>query len=870
MESQSVSLGKYNESTFLSQDTRILHQKIPSSGRWSETSDFDLKAVSIFERSCWSCFQLIAENLDFKTVLSLRLLSKVFNYFVWSYNFCSINVAQLENTALAIKDNIQNDSINNISKCRITLEINTVEEIKQLEELLFDLRTNNFFDNSLIVEFLKSIVRLDLLVGREIEINESNAQFLTELFAIVDHPENYFFLPCLQCLSVGRISNAELKFPQKLNNLKSLEIGSIMNGSCVTLPKSLDKLTTLAIGAIGSGCSVNFPTFLDSLTWFTIEYLGSELCLPELPSLKKLSIANLSIDKNDDEEYGCLQLTNLNSLSNLEYLCIKKIEDYVPCDLFKYNFDNLRTLIIGNIGWRVTFILPESLDNLRVFSMENIKSDTELMLPDSMKNLESFSIRWIQNGATIEFPEILENFESLTIDEIEGPVNLDLPESLPKLTTLTINKMRAHAIRIPDSAINLKSIFINDIFQKSTFELPSLMPNLMNLTINEISSDSTYKLPDSMPNLQNLTINKISSDSTCKLPISDSLANFYIDSLYPETEFGLIKSHNNLQSVSFESVHNEAFCKLICSLTNLKSLSIGKLSCNLKLPDTIGKLTVFNIGNISKDVILELPSSLESLESLTIGPISEGAKIELPPVLSNLKYLNIENIDDRMLDRLRNLPRLTDIVFQEIYCKKSFQQSADCYYNVVFELPDSWVNLKSCTIYKIACKERISHVDLVLPRTLKNLTKLTIQSIDKQATLRIRPSTDSFENLATLIIGNINDKAELIISDALAQLTTVRVGSIEASASISLPETLDLLQILSINFYGSQKKLIKRFEKFPKTLPNLSQLIIDRSDINLKLPSLVNGRKMFTFENKNNETIDFINEINQRLTIFDL
>lgn len=971
-------LPKNNETTFLSQNTRIIHQKYNSSGKINQTSDFDLQFVSIFERACYKnqeCFSLITNDLDFKIILSLRLVSKAFSCFAYSYHFVSIKFAQLKNIILAINANYKNDFINQISNLKITLEINTFDEINQLVHFLLYSQQNNFFDNSLIVEFLKNIVRLDLLVGNGSEtINKSNAQSLSELFAIVDHPTNYIFLPCLQCLSIGSIYNAELTFPQKLNNLKTLTIESITNGSCVIFPTSLDKLIILTFGTISGGCSVKLPTFLTSLTSFTIEYLGTILYLPKLPSLKQLSISSLSTASDEDEEYGCLQLSTRDALSHLEYFCIKKIDDCIPCDLSNYNFDNLETLVIGNIGWGVTFMCPKSLDNLRHFSMENIKSDTELILPDSMKNLESFSIGWIQNGATIKFPKVLENFQSLTIDEIDGDITLDLPDLLPKFTTLTINKVRGHAvIKLPDSVINLKSIFINDIFNNITFEFPSRMPNLTNLTINQISSDSTCKLPASMdklenltlgniennllqlpdnlsclisltiaeisnnykfpnfiPNLKNLSINKISRDVIFCLPESvknletlfigdifscakvilscisnlqnllinwiqfgaqlilpevlpaiknitvkdnnsfdinlpndlNSLVNLSIGSLHPETKFRLPKSLNNLQSFSFESVHNEAFCNLICSLTNLKSLSIGKLSCNLKVPATIGNLTFFSIGNISEGVSLELPGSLESLESLTIGTLGKNAKLTLPPVLKNLQYLNIETIDDRLLSHLGYLPKLTDFVIQEIYYTNSFQYSG--YYNVLFELPESWVSLKSCTIYKIACKGTISHVDIVLPNTLKKLVKLTIQTIDKRATLRIRP-TDLFDNLATLIVGNINDGAELIVSDALDQLTTLKLGSIEATASISLPETLNQLQILSIRFFGSQEKLIKRFKKFPETLPNLSQLIIDGSPVNLKMPTLINGRKMFTAENQNVETIDFINEINQKI-----
>lgn len=708
--------------------------------------------------------------LNLKDIFPFRLVSKEFNRMTsifYTNHFVTINLDDLSKISEIPEDKI------------ITLKLRKNAEI---EALLVSPGTG----------LLNKVRALDLT---EIDVTYSNVELVIKL--LVE-------FKVLKGLSIGHVYT-KLILPDGLDHLESLCIQGVNPKASMTLSRSLPKLKNLTIHYISDCALVDLlPNSLNNLINFTIGNLYTKLKLPELPSLRKLTIEGLFANNSYATEgyqviagYGCLELPK--SLASLEYLSIDKIDDDVACHLSEVSFDSLRTLIIGRIGCSVVIALPKALNNLIDISMENIQGDTKFGLPASLDSLLNFSVKSLQSGAKIWFPKGLNNFQRLNIGDLGENVSINFSGEMPNFTNLKIRHIQQRAtFTIPDSAINLQDLDIGEIGYTAKFKLLPSMPNLRRLGIRRISSNATCDLSTSLPELKSLTIGKSEGNTVIKFP----------------------NALTNLTDLTIQDLRNNSMLTSSLELPSLINLTLGEITANtLEFLSSIKTLKNLSIrSSISNKACLTLPESCSSLESIFVRRIDWGAELILPNTgLPNLKSFIMEENNSY------------DVILPDILDSLINLSIGNLRIDAEFKLPKSLKNLQSFSFEIVSDKE-----DREMIYSMKSLTKLSIRELHcKMKNLK------KIVGLKDLCIGSITSKSTLILPISLESLTIKGIGK---GAIIKLSEGLDQLKHLHIGCIDRIDQL-KLLLSLLSRATNLTSVVIDeiKYDFSLKLPvSLIN------------------------------
>ena len=291
----------------------------------------------------------------------------------------------------------------------ISLKIENFEDLEQCQ---------SFFSTRFNSEITSKIQELILWI----DINDEAVEFINSLFITITKNINSF--PNLKSLLISPIfhvyHDVTLTLPSLLT---SLEISWIRKNITLNLFGSLPNLAILQIGDIDENATINLPNSLNSLTTIKIGNFDSYAVIKLPNSLPKLINMTISNFWNP-----CLTLPNsrINLASNLVTYAVD-IFSHLNRDYFKYNSvlqllhlsPELTNLVIENI-YCADVKLPDTLDNLKTLIIGTMGFDVILALPSCLNNnLKSLSIGHIKKGAVLKFPIALNNLENLSIGRID-------------------------------------------------------------------------------------------------------------------------------------------------------------------------------------------------------------------------------------------------------------------------------------------------------------------------------------------------------------------------------------------------------------------------------------------------------------------
>lgn len=380
-----------------------------------------------------------------------------------------------------------------------------------------------------------------------------------------------------------------------------------------------------------------------------------------------------------------------------------------------------------------------------------------------------------------------------------------------------------------NSLFKQKTIFFNALTRLSfghvtcCLKLPSLQ-NLSNLFISWLGKGASIYFPVSLDNLSTLTIDRIDENVTIQFP----------------------KSFKNLKT---------------CTIAG--KWGVRPIGSNLTFNNQSFKyLRGLHLGNLDKKVIIEL-GNLKSLENLTLRGLNQGAKINLKTSLLNLNYLSVIQITDFPLTFCPNL-RVLEIneISQNIIDFEDLNSLTTLRLNWIHKnlTIKALKNLQMLTIGKISPK-----VKIIFPKILENLTDLTIDLLCKSAAIEY---PTALPKLKSVSIKNIHDeyyteKKEPTVTYSLPEsfqnIETLKItGYIDCH--LHLPSVLDSLTTLEIATISEDNELI-----LPRSLPKLTQVIINGQKASLNLPTSPNKTKSFSIETEDPDILKLLKLINERL-----
>jgi hypothetical protein len=348
----------------------------------------------------------------------------------------------------------------------------------------------------------------------------SNEGYQIHNFKLYMLPDNLEFLEIISNIS----SNLD-NLPNKIKEIKLFM--NIINFSLDNLPYSLERLQIII-------CSVDvFKIPLDflpiNLKELEIKTTIMDITLTNLPENLEILILTFEENINSNENWLVypkglkhLELHVLRLYYNpLIIQNLKKISDGLPEELpeglVELEIDilhlstniklpsSLKYLKIKNTSRNYT-ILSDELELLQELRYLNLDSNITLKLKEFPKNLECLII----SDVLEELPKFPESLKTLFIHnyQIDKPI-LSLPENLEHFffnsTTTNINLITSNTKLIPELPANLKSLFLECVFNNPIV----LPPNLIALGIfprsierdnkvNEIVQNIFFNMPDSI------------------------------------------------------------------------------------------------------------------------------------------------------------------------------------------------------------------------------------------------------------------------------------------------------------------------------------------------------------------------------------
>lgn len=654
-------------------------------------------------------------------------------------------------------------------KLSLTLKINDVKEINQLQKLLKQPQQT---------EFLDKIQGLDL---SKIGINQKTNDSFDLFFTTISQSPLASNLKSLSIGSIGiseyTVKNGEVKctLPESLYNLKTLSIGDFYKKATLNFPESLNSLVRLSIGTLNDQhISINFPKSLKSLTDFAIGSMIDNIIfqIPEsFSSLTKLKVGNLyeNASFQISESLKGLEIVRIgdihknvtlnipDSVESLSLGSIMEAREHLPIDTLAGKADvSMETskTIAANV-----FVLPDTLNNLKTFSIDSILRGATLKFPKTLKNVKTLSVSSLYDNASLILPEAFDNLINLSIGSISKDATLTLPITFPRLTNFTVGPVRHEGIRerIESIQSTLKPIYrdisiadlelglyareekklnltlkINDIhkidqlrsliLEKSDTQLFDRIFSLdfggikINRKTNNVFNSFLNFLADNLhvlPSFQNLVIGNIKEGADLKLPESLKITGLSIGDIFTE-RFELPGSFSNLNRLHIGYIDNNTQIHMPYALA-LSDFSIKHMSNHSenRWPQSLALLKNFAVGYIyDSNVFNLLKSTIDYIETLSIKYVDNGCKIDLSKLPENLKDLTIENIDNGSSVKIGAIAKnLKNINIGCIDHNSSF--------NLVNSLP----NLTDLSIEYIDNDSKIR-----LPKSLPNLQKLTIQN----------------------------------------------------------------------------------------------------------------------------------------------
>ncbi|PWU06491.1 MAG: hypothetical protein C5B43_01720 [Verrucomicrobia bacterium] len=208
-----------------------------------------------------------------------------------------------------------------------------------------------------------------------------------------------------------------------------------------------------------------------------------------------------------------------------------------------------------------------------------------------------------------------------------------------------------------------------------------------------------------------------------------------------------------------------------------EDISVSYYPVNLAIAH-IKSLTKLSVEWVSTGVTFELP---DALTHFTIRHISENQILKLPDLFSNLRMFEIGIIG----------------------------------IDAILELPDSLVNLEILKVGEIK-----AGATLKLPARLDGLRTLQIKRVDPNAIIQC---PKSFEGVIDLIINNITH-ASLKVLNAIPNLTSLEIETIDKSVILVLPETLKKLKNVKIGRIDSNGSI-----EFPDSINQIETLIFQET-----------------------------------------
>lgn len=367
-------------------------------------------------------------------------------------------------------ENLLNPSVSSISNnsSKLTLKIENLNELQAMQILL---------TSQPKAEFIDKINTLDLTA---ITIDKTTKDLINKLLTTIFQNPN--FNSNLTTLSLGDIDSCTL--PKITNNIRNLSIGNINPDSSFIIPDSFKNLTIITTGSICKNAFINIPKQLN-LETLIIKHVGeiARIIAPKgsLSNLITLGIGNMGHKA---------RFKVSDSLDNLVNLCIGRIEK--DADLTLAN--SLRRLKNLTIHGSVTRILPTSLNSLTTLSITHIFNDATralLVSLDKFDDLKTLVIGDIYDTTAIKLPSAINN---VTIGNTKNNCILTLSISSPHFTNFQLGNMGTGAIlKLQNPLTHLTTLVFGTIQDEATRELlESMLATIINAENNLLKLKYTF------------------------------------------------------------------------------------------------------------------------------------------------------------------------------------------------------------------------------------------------------------------------------------------------------------------------------------------------------------------------------------------
>lgn len=264
---------------------------------------------------------------------------------------------------------------------------------------------------------------------------------------------------------------------------------------------------------------------------------------------------------------------------------------------------NLKKLIAGNIGWKVTLNFPKEMNDLEVLVIGNIRNVVNF--PKCMNRLTSLSIGDVIDNATFQFPAQLNNLKEFHIGFIY--VNFNLRDTLVNVRTLTIE------------GIGIQ------------FTLPEAMDNLVKFEIQTVAYHFTF--PQSLRNLQELRIGSSYGDFNMILPnLVPQLKIFKIGIIYSSNTLTFPESFSNLESLIIVDFKGDEtpFFKFPSTMQALKHLSINGQGARLMFTNGTKKFIIPKCDETIKGLLGSINERINEPKNYNSGSKASNSNFEKP------------------------------------------------------------------------------------------------------------------------------------------------------------------------------------------------------------------------------------------------
>ncbi|GAB4841553.1 hypothetical protein Ancab_022267 [Ancistrocladus abbreviatus] len=539
-------------------------------------------------------------------------------------------------------------------------------EIKELPESICTLCNLQ----ALSLEGCQGLQELPSAIGNLKQLRHLDAS-VTE---IKELPESICTLCNLQALSLQKCRGLQ-ELPSAIGNLKQLQDLDASWTEIKELPESICTLCNLQALSLQKCRGLQeLPSAIGNLkqlqdldaSWTEIKELPESICT--LCNLQKLSLG------------GCRGLQDLfSAIGNLKQLQrldvssteIKELPESI-CTLC-----NLQALSLEGCGGLQE--LPSAIGNLKQLANLNVSSTKIKELPESictLCNLQALSLEGCRGLQ--ELPSTIGNLMQLQRLDVSSTEIKELPESIGNLKQLRhLDVSLCTEIKeLPGSICtlcNLQALSLEGC--RGLQELPSAIGNLKQLQDLDASWTKIKELPESictLCNLQTLLLGGCRGLQELPSAIRNLKKLQRLDEL--PSAIGNLKQHQRLdvssteirnlkqlQHLDVSSTEIKELPESICTLCNLKTLSLEGCRGLQELPSAIGNLMQLEDLNASSTEIKELPESIGNLKQLRhLDPCNlhdlNTIQVELSEKLEGKKFLLV--LDDVWSEKVEHWENL--------------------------------------------------------------------------------------------------------------------------------------------------------------------------------------------------------------------